>query len=474
MLVDKRLNLYHKYDDTYVKDAGVFISDTIFKSTVYHTYLLRNETQILPSKHYGRYSKDYDKSGGMVLDPTPGLYTKKYTAVIDFSQEYPSMVRMLNIGITSKLKKLGIKPKWGEFYIAPNGVKYRKEPPSLSHKHYKYFMNNRDELKREMKKIGKEYGLDSFEYKEADKKQFNYKVWVNLQSGVTGLESFPLFDEDVYNSITSSGRFGIFMAVNIAKEVLGYDVVYGDTDSIFIVLKSHTDRMAIKEGRIVASFINMYFNKWVPKIFQGAKNWYNMDCERVNKAFMVSENKKQYVEWSIWIKGQKVNKIKMKVHKGKKFDTSEFGKKLWSELSIKLLHDESRASIISYMRRVLDDHRKRPLIEIGSPKSINRSWNRYDRDTAPIRAAKYSNDHLGTKFEGKCSPRVIWVEEAPYGTDIIAVEKDTVLDNRYKIDWSKMEELNIWGLCEDWLALKGITRIQIEKGIKGVKDGTQF
>lgn len=59
------------------------------------------------------------------------------------------------------------------------------------------------------------------------------KVFINATYGVFGAENFPLYAPAVAESVTALGRFVITTTVGYCRS-LGLQVLYGDTDSMFL------------------------------------------------------------------------------------------------------------------------------------------------------------------------------------------------------------------------------------------------
>ena len=59
------------------------------------------------------------------------------------------------------------------------------------------------------------------------------KVFLNASYGVFGADSFPLYCPPLAESTAAVGRYAMTKAVNKSQE-LGIEVIYGDTDSVFL------------------------------------------------------------------------------------------------------------------------------------------------------------------------------------------------------------------------------------------------
>jgi DNA polymerase-2 len=150
--------------------------------------------------------------GGHVLEPEPGLYQNVF--VFDFKSLYPSLIRTFHID------PLGYFPNPGpedDPILAPNGAAFRREAGILP--------GLLDELfpRREAAKaIGDAVSSQAI------------KILMNSFYGVLGTSACRFFNAEIANAITSFGR-DILLWSKEHMEARGHRVVYGDTDSLFVV-----------------------------------------------------------------------------------------------------------------------------------------------------------------------------------------------------------------------------------------------
>ncbi|MEX0569016.1 MAG: DNA-directed DNA polymerase I, partial [Candidatus Njordarchaeota archaeon] len=162
--------------------------------------------------------------GAVVFQPKAGTWFNVY--VLDFASIYPTIIKVHNISFDTVLcpheecknnkvidldywictKKNGLASNLVGF-IRDLRVNYYKK---LSKKHP-------DPQKREFYSVI----------------QGALKVLINASYGVFGAETFSLFFLPVAESITSIGRHKILAVAEKARK-MNLDVIYGDTDSIFI------------------------------------------------------------------------------------------------------------------------------------------------------------------------------------------------------------------------------------------------
>lgn len=179
--------------------------------------------------HVGRDRAKFEKSGysgAVVIQPQVGLF--KYVGYFDVNSMYPNIIRYENIDIDGY---------GGE--IVPKII------TDLLETRFKY------------KRL----------YKETGDVQYNimqnaYKIDANSYYGIFGNIGFRWFNEEKAEKVTATGRNILMRMKKFLKDVFNLDVIYGDTDGIFVDLSSLiTDDMSIDDMYDVANFITDAINK---------------------------------------------------------------------------------------------------------------------------------------------------------------------------------------------------------------------
>jgi DNA polymerase-2 len=161
-------------------------------------------------------------AGGAVLDSKPGMFSN--VAVFDFKSLYPSLIRTFN------LDPLAHARARGDAIEAPNGARFSREEailPAIIER----FMASREQAKQR----GERHADQAI------------KIMMNALFGVLGAASCRFFDPDVANAITGFGQQTLHWTRE-AFEASGVAVLYGDTDSVFIQLRSTSDGAARTEA----------------------------------------------------------------------------------------------------------------------------------------------------------------------------------------------------------------------------------
>ena len=167
----------------------------------------------------------YPYKGGMVLEPKPGLHED--IAVLDFSAMYPNLMVKYNLSPDTYLKP---EEKIEEFYVAPEvNHRFRKEPPGFYKQVLLELMEARKNIQKQMAKLKSENQI----YRILDARQRSIKVITNATYGYCGWRGARWFVSEVAEATAAWGRKTIMEAISLAKKH-GLEVIYGDTDSVFV------------------------------------------------------------------------------------------------------------------------------------------------------------------------------------------------------------------------------------------------
>jgi DNA polymerase-2 len=153
--------------------------------------------------------------GGGLITPRAGLADN--VLAFDFRSLYPSLIRTFNIDPLTRVAEgaPGTEPR-GDFIIAPNGAAFRREPGILPEILERFFVE-----RAAAKRRGDE------------RSSYAYKIVMNSFYGVLGTEGCRFAAPELAGAITSFGQHVLFWARDLLTAE-GLDVLYGDTDSLFV------------------------------------------------------------------------------------------------------------------------------------------------------------------------------------------------------------------------------------------------
>jgi DNA polymerase-2 len=172
--------------------------------------------------------------GGYVLEPAPGLW--RNVAVCDFKSLYPSLIR------TFQIDPLGHMPRpapGDDALAAPNGATFRRSPPGILPCLLDELFPRRD--------VAKQAG-DSVA-------SHAIKILMNSCYGVLGTPACRFYQPQIAGAITAWGR-ELLLWSKARIESWGLRVLYGDTDSLFILMGEKDPADAERHGRDMVRRLN--------------------------------------------------------------------------------------------------------------------------------------------------------------------------------------------------------------------------
>ena len=181
--------------------------------------------------------------GGFVMESRPGLYES--VLVLDYKSLYPSIIRTFLIdplGLVEGLREPGDEASVPGF----RGARFSRTRhclPAIIER----VANGREVAKRE---------------KNAPLSQA-LKIIMNAFYGVLGSSGCRFFDTRLASSITLRGH-EIMLKTRALIEAKGYSVIYGDTDSTFVWLRSeHSEADAARIGHELVQHVNQWWQAHV-------------------------------------------------------------------------------------------------------------------------------------------------------------------------------------------------------------------
>lgn len=302
--------------------------------------------------------------GGVVIEPRAGVYFE--VSVLDFASLYPSIIKVYNLSYeTVRCVHGGCRSN-----IVPEtnhwACKKRRGITSL------LIGSLRDLRVGYYKHLAKEKTLS-----EDDRELYNIvsqalKVILNASYGVMGAEIFPLYCLPVAEATAALGRYVIMRTIEKSRE-LGIDVIYGDTDSLFLRSPNPEQLEAIKSW--AETELNI-----------------ELELDKTYRYVAFSQRKKNYM--GVLPEG----KVDVKGLTGKKSHIPNFIKQTFYE-ALKILSevktydnfDKAKASIRELLRkRYLDlKNRRVPLEDLAFHVMIGKAPDKYTETTPQhVRAAK--------------------------------------------------------------------------------------
>lgn len=176
--------------------------------------------------------------GATVISAKKGFH-KDPVVVMDFASLYPSIIQAEQLCYTTYIDNrdyLGIEGvEYNDYEISPGVVEtfaHRPGTNAIIPGIERDLGNERKATKRLMKNE-----KDTFKHSLLNSKQLAQKVTMNSLYGFCGTKKGMLPLVAIAAAVTCTGRKMIEATSSYATEKLGCDVVYGDTDSVFVKFK---------------------------------------------------------------------------------------------------------------------------------------------------------------------------------------------------------------------------------------------
>ncbi len=184
--------------------------------------------------------KDFAAAGGYVMEPITGM--NEHVIVMDFKSLYPTIIKTFNIDPYSLLKSK-VNP-----LLTPAGIEFSRTEHILPE-----FIDQLMEKRKSVK--DKDENLSQA-----------IKILMNSLYGVMGSGRSRFYNSSLPTSITKTGHW-ILKELKTYFDDIGYEIIYGDTDSIFLKLKLSDRTEVFKRSRQLVSQANDYLRKIIKRQF---------------------------------------------------------------------------------------------------------------------------------------------------------------------------------------------------------------
>ncbi|MBW2274591.1 MAG: DNA polymerase II, partial [Deltaproteobacteria bacterium] len=343
---------------------------------------LRRSGRVAPDVEPDRESEAL--TGGAVLDSVPGL--AEHVALFDFKSLYPSLIRTFNLDPLAHACAAGET----DAIEAPNGARFSRRHALLP-EILERFAKRRDEAKRR----GEGHADQAI------------KIMMNSMYGVLGSTACRFFDPGVANAITRFGQQTLAWTADAFEEE-GVEVLYGDTDSVFVKLRREDGGA---NGKIAAqaeglrSSVDARIRERVRREY-GVEPQLELELERVYARFFLPRvrgggqgSKKRYAGWS------QERGLEIVGLESVRRDWPAIARRLQEGLFDRLFHDQE---LLPFVEEVVERLRSGELDpELVYVKRLRKgSLDRYTKSNPPhIQAARKAAELTG----GRVSPVIRYV-----------------------------------------------------------------
>jgi len=310
--------------------------------------------ELVPNRVERRYET---YRGAIVLKPKPGVHEN--IAVIDFSSMYPNIMIRYNISPDTYVPP-GEEVDESEVWIAPEvGHRFRKSPPGF----YKKVLERLLEARRRIKEKLRELDPETPEYRILDERQRALKVIANATYGYCGWSGARWYKREVAEATTAWGRMLIKKTIEYARKI-GLEVIYGDTDSVFV----NYDPEKVEE-----------LIRYVEE-----KLGFDVKVDKVYKKVFFTEAKKRYCGL---LEDGRIDVVGLEAVRG---DWAEISKEVQEKVIEIILREGDPWKAVEYVKKVIEDLRsgRVPLEKLIIWKTLTKDIEDYEVDAPHVVAAK--------------------------------------------------------------------------------------
>ncbi|WP_254529641.1 DNA polymerase domain-containing protein [Natrinema gelatinilyticum] len=309
--------------------------------------------------------------------------------------------------------------------------------------------------------------------------------------GVSGWEQFRLYDKEAASAITATGREVIEFTETAANEE-GYNVTYGDTDSVMLELGPDVSKEeAIEQSFELEDHINGRYDDFAQDELNADFHRFQIEFEKLYRRFFQAGTKKRYAGHIIWKEGKDVDDVDIVGFEYQRSDIAPITKEVQHRVIDMIVRDGDVEGAKEYVNGIIEDvlADNISLEDIAIPGGIGKRLDNYDTDTAQVRGAKYANLMLGTNFQRGSKPKRLYLERVDptfferleneagfdartdplYGAfkrdpDVICFEYEDQVPAEFEVDSEKMLEKTLKGPIERILEALDVSWEEVKSG----------
>lgn len=199
--------------------------------------------------------------GGYVLEPIPGIYDN--VLVLDFRSLYPSII------LTFKIDPLGFNINSKTRIKTPAGTSFSNQTSILPE-----IIEQLLQARAKAKKDKNPYLSQAI------------KILMNSFYGVLGAQGCRFFSSELATTITRTGQFILKETIKHIHSTTSYRVIYGDTDSLFVLLGPGKENEATDIGKTLSEQITTWLARYLDDTF-GVKSALDLEFETHFRHFLM-------------------------------------------------------------------------------------------------------------------------------------------------------------------------------------------
>jgi len=443
--LDQKCHLIDYYD-TMRRWTGCGWENLDSNTQMWHIYILRkcHGKVVIPSEQTKKIERI---PGAAVFEPTKGVH--RWICLLDLKSLYPSIIITFNMSPETLISNSKTDEICNNL---ANGITFKRSPMGLLPNILLEMKEERAKFQAEMAK----YPFGTTEYETYFNLQTAIKVHMNALYGAMLYKNFPLATREIGESITFCGR-EIIKWVRDQIEKLGFQVLYGDTDSVFYFSKETEISKIVKEFQGVVEYLNKELPNKVEEL-GGNKDYcqIKIDPKKIYEYLLIAQRKgkgeeaakKRYAGRVRWAEGKEVDQLDVMGFEMRRSNSSELSRDLQKKVFRVLFGYEPQENLKVYIKNIkklLSSDKLIDLDLIGIPQGLSKRLENYDTDSPWVRGCRYSNEYLGEKFTIGDKPKLVYVRQTPKDypkTDVVCFRRGT-LPQGFVLDVNTMFEKSV-------------------------------
>jgi DNA polymerase I len=346
-------------------------------------YHAAERKELIPSKPAGEAINERINApiqGAYVKLPEPGIYEN--VAVLDFRGLYPSIIVSYNIDpgtlVGEEMGNHRGMPRTdtagphedAEVFVSPSGAKFSKKEPGLIPAVLDVLIDMRMTLKNELKRLDK----SGEAHVRISARSQALKILANSFYGYMGYARSRWYSRPCAESVTAWGRKHIMETIE-SGERAGFQVLYADTDSVFLIYKDRKD---------VLEFMKNVNATLPPKMELELEGFYTRGVFVSKKGGGERGAKKKYA-----LIGED-GRIKIRGFELVRRDWSKVAKDTQLQVLEAILKDGSREKAVKIIRDIVERLRggKVPLEDLAISTQLTKDPGSYEIASPELSAAK--------------------------------------------------------------------------------------
>jgi len=445
--IEKKMKLISGFLVSTQKLVGCNLKDIFNNSVSLDFFMLKtfkNEF-IFPTKEHHEHKKIIGALSGVIQDSddwkketkAPPYKLYKNIGVVDFAALYPNLIRTFNLSPEMKTKGKG---------VTIDGVTFSQDKKGILPRMVDILIG----LKKQYGDKKKTVDPNSMDFTIINSIYMGVKGLINSLYGVFVFPGFRMYDHDVGKSITISARMMLLKSYDFMEKE-GYEVIYGDTDSLFFITKKDDVKEAIKE--VDDDMIKL--NEHLGKLVTGAgckESYLFMDFEKRFSKVVFMGVKKRYIGLcDIW-DGKDMSTDEKFVVKGYDLKRSEIPnviKDRIKEIILLGINQSPYEQIEKVYKELVDYIITADIKDIAWSKGLNKVFHTYKVFASQYKGALTAKKYLKLNYKQGDKPRFFYIKPGytvlnpitnkVVKTDIIAFDKDTVIPVELENKFDRMK-----------------------------------